>query len=422
MQNQGRGSDSENSKISDCSTPRWYKIPDTERESERMPAGYYVYPSSHTDSLHANVPSYPPHIQPPMYKSPPSFTSKHMKQSHTRARSRSMNAAQSPLTKTPRYENYMQSSPGSGMGNGNGRMVHESYRSESNYNNRSYHDRQMSDPKISHDDYNGMLFARQYSDPRIPQNGNYCIPRKHNDSWPVHSRQLSDPRQSSQQTQDSIILTRPSRSMKHMDSPSAYSSERHIGGSPAKQKMHYYTLGRIPDHINYTANQPGRSVSSGDGSHNERPYHTLNSVSLIDPISKWDAQDRMKTAVDHLDLLSGPYRPFEDVSTDPSVVESQLTESMVEQQMFDSQGGGEGTAVMLDPLESRLARLQEDEIDSIFTDSESGRQIMNHFPSADCSSQYTTTVVAGSTSTSGESTPKIQKVFIIPPSQQSFDV
>lgn len=136
----------------------------------------------------------------------------------------------------------------------------------------------------------------------------------------------------------------------------------------------------------------------------------------------------MKIAVDHMDpchLLSGPYMQFEDVSTDPSVVESQLTiddSIMGEHQVFDSQGGREGTAVMLDPLDMRLVRLREDEIDSILTDSEFGQREMNHFPSADCSSQYTATIVAGSTSTSGESTPKMQKVFVIPPSQQSFDV
>ena len=447
MQNQGRGSDSENS--TKVSTLQWYKSStssDTERENERAQATRPYYPMHPAavpppEGIRGNTRNYmqqqpqprfkPTPANPPMYYSPPSF-SDHMAAggggAYSRQRSKSLHTtSKSPLTHTPqRYENYPPVFSSEGLRNG--RLVYEQHIPDRSY---GQHDRQLSDPRaLNEQGYTPTSFTRQYSDPRMPHSGNYCIPRKHNEQQPLHGRQISDPRQSSQQTQDSILAQpRSSHSMRHIPSPSTYTNKRSALNGEIKDQRPYYTLGRmIPDHVHYTANQPGRSFSSGDAAHSEEPFQTLSSLSKIDPISKWDAQARMKIAVDHMDpchLLSGPYMQFEDVSTDPSVVESQLTmdESMMgEHQVFESQGGGEGTADMLDPLDMRLVRLREDEIDSILTDSEIGRHEMNHFPTADCSSQYTATIVAGSTSTSGESTPKLQKVFVIPPSQQSFDV
>lgn len=459
MQNQGRGSDSENSK-SGSSTPQWYKsstTSDTERENERIQVTRAYYPMHHPERgtarnyqprfkpspahLHPHPPGHahphppgPAHQHPPGYFSPPSLSHHMMNNGNFESRPRSKSFHSSsvkppgPLAKTvpQRYENYPHMFTSEPLRNG--RPGYTKQHVPERYDSTPpRHERQLSDPRALDDgEYTPTSFTRQYSDPRIPHNGNYCIPRKHhdNDLQPVHSRQMSDPRQSSQQTQDSIMVQPgSSRSLRHIPSPSTYASTR-----PPPKPRPYYTLGgrAVPDHLHYRANQ--HRFSHDDSPHSDEPFQTLSSLSKIDPISKWDAQARMKIAVDHMDpchLLSGPYMQFEDVSTDPSVVESQLTiddSIMGEHQVFDSQGGREGTAVMLDPLDMRLVRLREDEIDSILTDSEFGQREMNHFPSADCSSQYTATIVAGSTSTSGESTPKMQKVFVIPPSQQSFDV
>ena len=479
----GRGYDSENSKSSGCSTPQWYKsstTSDTERENERVQATRPYYPLHHPAHHSSSeprgnhyqprfkpgggaVPPPPPPPHPPMYYSPPTFSDHISGAAYSRPRSKSMHtpatanpaAKLPPMTNTPsprRYENYPgQRFPREREGV---RFAYEpSYETHSG-GPRPRHDRQLSDPRALEESYSPASFTRQYSDPRIPQNGTFCIPRKQHEpkdqGGPLHVRQMSDPRVSSQQTQDSLFVQpapHASRSLRHITSPSYSSSSssnhRNTSGSnrrssrkgESKDQRAYYTLDRmIPDHVRYTPNQPGRSFSSGDtvapGNGEEPSFQTLNHISRIDPISNYEAQDRMKIAVDHMDplayhLLSGPCMQFEDVSTDPSVNESQLTTDesiMGEQQVFESQGGGEGTADMLDPLDMRLARLREDEIDSILTDSEIGKHMMNHFPSADCSSQYTATIVAGSTSTSGESTPKMQKVFVIPPSQQSFDV
>ncbi len=459
MQNQGRGSDSENSKISGCSTPQWYKsstTSDTERENERIHTTRPYYPSPQhqaehhhgdmTGGYHFKEEGYHHHHHhhqghqqkpPPMYHSPPSF-SEHINGSSKYSRgvgvgggkARPVHPASSPLTKTLQmYENY----PLHQFNTERPRDRARPYDHHSNYDSNSpRHDRQHSDPRMlcSDIEYTTVSFSRQYSDPKIPRNGNYCIPRKHADPIPAHQRQhKSDQRLPTQRTQDPMVAPKSSHSMRHVQSPNSYSNKRH--NSIQDHQKQFYTLDRMmPDHIHgYSANnQPSRSYSSGDAAQNEEPFQTLKSLSKIDPITNWDAQDRMKIAVDHMDpyhLLSGPYVQFEDVSTDPSVIESQLTmdESVLGEQVFESQGGGEGSAAILDPLDVRLVRLRDDEIDSLLTDSELGGEVMNHFPSADCSSQYTATIIAGgSTSTSGESTPKLQKVFVIPSSQQSFDV
>lgn len=499
MRNQGRGSDSETSKISDCSTPQWlYKIPNSTRQ--------YYTPHSHPPHFKqqqpglapppAPPPSAPAH-NPPQYFSPPPLPEHVMKASYPRGRSKSLH--DSPLTKTPpSLRVYDTNYSSGGEITPQNRRVYFQQSSEKhpyNRNNSSgnsiiiaqQQQQQQQQPgplneqQVSDHDLTPTSFTRQYSDPRIPQNGNYCIPRKHHapppyphhlyhHHVPLHSRQMSDPlgNDSSQQTtQDSILLVVPksSHSLRHINgsvlppggSPSSSTRSNVSGGganAQGKRNPQYYhnsvdrMVHKNQQHPNYCHHNhhhqlqpPNRSFSSGDttpaaappnNGNSKESYHTLESLSKIDPISVWVAQDRMKIAVDQLDsyhhLLSGPCIPFEDVSTEPSIIESQLTMdgSLIggehHQVVFESQGGGEGTADMLDPLDMRMVRLQEDEIDSLLTDSEMGRQEMNHFPSADCSTQYTTTLVAGSTSTSGESTPKLQSVFTLPPSLQSFDV
>lgn len=428
MQNHSRGSDSsENSKMSGCSTPQWYHnntMSDIEREKFGLQTTQLYYPQPHL----ANMRPYPPgKLPPPMYHSPPTF-SKHMDRScSTRARSRSIHggtpssATTSTVgtdpTKVPR--SYPQQYTVGGGERSNG-LIYDQRGKEMDYKGHPYHARQLSDPKIVDDfEYTpSSVFVRQYSDPKIPRNGTYCIPRKHTDPWPVFSHQISDPQESSQQTQDSVILPRAAHSTRHMHSSNNTSSRRAPGG----EHRQYYTAGCMgPGYLRSAANQ--KAAHSFRDAAVDEPYHTLNSLSRIDPISNWDAQERMKIAIDHMDpchLLSGPCIPFEYVSTDPSVVESQTTTD--EHHVFQSQGGREGIAEMLNPLDINIMRLREDEMDSILTNSEIGQQTMNHFPSADCSSQYTTTLVAGSNSTSGESTPKLQKVFVLPSSQQSYDV
>ena len=444
MQNQGRGSDTDSSKTSDSS--RWYLLSglDKERDKIHLQTLRPYYPPSHLgEAMQGGTHAYPSEI--PLYHSPPTF-SEHIDRSYARGRSKSMHSGKSPLsplqssietnhttTTAPRsYENYPGHFNVSGEMRGNGIMYKGG---DMHYNAHQFHDRDLDATRAANDrDYTpSSLFSRQYSDPKIPRNGNYCIPRKHDEPWPVHNHQISDPQQSSQQTQDSTLSARGAHAPIHMNlypsnsTTTAASSIRHppVGGN-----RQFYTLGHTR-HVNFapTNQQAARSFSNGDAAATNEQYQTLNSLSKIDPISNWDAQDRMKIAVDHMDpchLLSGPCIPFEYVSTDPSVVESQTTvdESIMggSHQMFESQGGGEGISHLLDPLVS-MVRLREDEIDSILTDSEVGhQQVMNHFPSADCSSQYTATIVAGSTSTSGESTPKLQNVFVMPSSQQSFDV
>ena len=191
---------------------------------------------------------------------------------------------------------------------------------------------------------------------------------------------------------------------------------------------HHMIAGTLPSH--FRGGVANRSFSTGDAppSDSEHHFQDLKSVSTINPISYWEMQDRMKSAVDQVDpyhVLSEPYVQFEDVSTSPSVTESQLTLEEpigLEHQVFESQGGGEGAAD-INPIDDiSLSRMQDNDLDSVMTESDIGLGI-KHFPSADCSDEYTATLVATS-STSGESTPKLQprNGFPIPLSQRSFDV
>ena len=181
------------------------------------------------------------------------------------------------------------------------------------------------------------------------------------------------------------------------------------GFSPAYTRG--YSSGEVPAH------QP----------QSEQQFQDLKSVSRINPIAYWEMQSRMKSTVDQVDpyhLLSEPYVRFEDVSSNPSVDESQTTiveSDGPEHQEFSSQGGGEATA---DILDLNLRRLREVDIDSMVTDG-LGTESTNmgggiaHFPSADCSDEYVTLVP----SSSGNSTPKqLPNGYVVPSSQELFDV
>ena len=482
MQNQGRGSDTDSSKISDNS--RWYRFPTNLDDRDKLHLQSALRSSYYPSHLNGDIQGacvYPSEMIPAMHHSPPTYSEHHDRSYTARGQPKSMQGGKSPMTSPmkantrteqfaatlPRkYENYPGHFIAGREARGNGVM----YKSTAmRYNGGSGNGGNLNDGRTSANerDYTpSSLFTRQYSDPKIPRNGTYCIPRNHNDPWSIHGRQMSNPQPSTaEQSQDSSVMAAPPQgggvshpSGRHMNAYSSNgttttnisssSSSSTATGSIVRHKLpdrQYYTLSH-PKRVNFAPNtaapaaananlqqkeqQPGQSYSSGDAAAavSNEPYQTLNSLSKIDPISNWDAQDRMKIAVDHMDpchLLSGPCIPFEYVSTDPSVVESQLTvdESVMgSHQMFESQGGGEGMPNLLDPIDINM-RLREDEIDSILTDSEVGVcRVMNHFPSADCSSQYTATIVAGSSSTSGDSTPRDHDVFIMPPSQQSFDV
>lgn len=160
-----------------------------------------------------------------------------------------------------------------------------------------------------------------------------------------------------------------------------------------------------------------RSYSTRDVPRNqpEQQFQDLKSVSRINPIAYWETQTRMKATVDQVDpyhLLSEPYVQFDDSSTQPSVVESMMTmeeSDGPEHHEFSSQGGGEGTA---DMLEFGLVRLRDGDIDSMVTDPPDMGTNVTHFPSADCSDEYGT-LVASSTDSS---TPKqLSNSFVIPP-------
>ena len=177
-----------------------------------------------------------------------------------------------------------------------------------------------------------------------------------------------------------------------------------------------------------------RSFSGGDAPQDppsQQQFQDLKSVSRINPISYWEMQDRMKSTVDQVDpyhILSEPYVQFEDVSTDPSVTESQLTmdeSDRLEHQDFSSQGGGEGTADLLD---LSLMRLQDGDIDSMVTDGPDIGPPITHFPSADCSEEYThTNSLVTLVASSRDSSPKqlssgLSNGFVVPSSQEPFDV
>ena len=126
-------------------------------------------------------------------------------------------------------------------------------------------------------------------------------------------------------------------------------------------------------------------------------------------------------AVDQVDaypVLSEMFTPFED-----SAGESQ--QSGPEHQSFSSQGGGEGTAEVLD-----VGLLRDCETDTVLTGttlkgSEAESKLL--FPSADCSEEYRHTPQILSTVGSASPSPASgadmpHHSFCIPPSQGTFEV
>lgn len=204
------------------------------------------------------------------------------------------------------------------------------------------------------------------------------------------------------------------------------SKQQQTSSHPNPSRQYYNTLSStIPTSLQY---RPNRSYSSSDAPPSDREptqFQDLKNVSTINPITYWETQDRLKPAVDQVDpyqVLSEPYIQFEDVSTDLSVTDSQGTlqaDNGADHEVFESQGGGEGTA---DMGPGCLTRFQDHDIDSIITtDTQSVQGSITHFPSADCSNEYTATIHG--TSSSGDSTPKFQPSNgMVFPSQQSFDV
>ena len=135
----------------------------------------------------------------------------------------------------------------------------------------------------------------------------------------------------------------------------------------------------------------------------------------------------MKSTVDQVDVFSEPYNQFEDVSTNPSIVESQMTfvdSDRPEHQAFSSEGGGEGTADLLE-----LSLMQPDD-DTLVTDGTGSAPPIKHFPSADCSDEYTRTnsvVTLIASRANSNSSPKrlssgLSNGFIVPSSQEPFVV
>ena len=350
-----RDSDSENSRVSSsCSGSKWYKS-STASDTERERERSRANRAYYTQR--SEPVRYP---LPPDYQSPPSFPERKnetpIAYPNTRRSRVPMHITDSSLSRNTKYQNYQL----------------------------PYADAPVRDPRLRYDNH------------RLQQN--HILPTgPHNH---VDDRGLSS--------------MRP----KHA---SAYQTQRQHSLTSYPSHGPYHTMGHtLPSHSFY---QHSRSYSNEDKSKQEpeQKFQDLKSCSTINPIAYWEMQDRMKTAVDQVDpyqILSEPYIQFEDVSTDPSVIESQITQDQ-EHQSFCSQGGGEGTADALGPMNLSLSQLQDDTDATTVTEPEMGPRI-THFPSADCSSQYTPTLVASSSS--GSSTPKTPNMFALPHSQYQFDV
>ena len=179
---------------------------------------------------------------------------------------------------------------------------------------------------------------------------------------------------------------------------------------------------RIPPHLAARPYMPHymRSYSEESTRKGEEKFVDLASVRTnCDPIQYYEGQKRMMATVDQVDaypVLSEMFTPFED-----SAGESQ--QSGPEHQSFSSQGGGEGTAEVLD-----MGLLRDCETDTVVTGttlkgSEAESKLML-FPSADCSEEYRHTPQILSTvgSPSPSVTDMAHQSFSIPPSQGTFEV
>lgn len=389
-----RESDSDNStKVSDRSTPKWYKsstASDNERESERALKNRAYYPPTRSESMHYQP--LPPRPKTafgapaPDYVPPPSISARKsaspvFPRSPTRRLPPTMISADSPLTRnTRKYENYplpysMHPPPSDPMRERSARGAIPAYE-----NHHLQHQISAPQPRDRDRDQEHHSGGRHVYFAKSSQTLQYCR----------------------------------SVGPEHYIPP-----QQQTSNSSSRQ---YHTLASTIPHY-----RQNRSFSSGDAPPPEREqtqFQDLKNVSTINPISYWEMQDRLKPAVDQVDpyqVLSEPYIQFEDVSTDLSVTESQGTlnaEEGPDHEVFESQGGGEGTA---DIGPGCLSRYPDHDVSSVTSESQSIREGITHFPSADCSNEYTATI--NGTSSSGELTPKYQPTngFIIS-SQQSFDV
>ena len=390
-----RESDSE--AVSDRSTAMWYKsstASDNERERERALKNRAYYPTRSQSMPYQPHPPRPKTafgVAAPEYVPPPSISTRKsaspvFPRSPTRRLPPTMIQADSPLTRNSRkYENYPLP---------------------------PYVMHPLPPPPPSSD-----AMREQNRHGILPSYENHRL--QHQISAP-QSRNRDKNHLSAQQGRH-VYFAKSSQTL-HYPPPPPSQEQQNSHTNPRQ----YYTLAStLPSSLQYRQN---RSFSSGDAPPSEREqtqFQDLKNVSTINPISYWEMQDRLKPAVDQVDpyqVLSEPYIQFEDVSTDLSVMESQATlnaEDGPDHEVFESQGGGEGVA---DIGPGCLSRFEDHEISSVISESQSIRDGITHFPSADCSNEYTATI-NGTSSTSGDSTPKFQPIngFVIS-SQLSFDV
>ena len=379
------------------STPKWYKsstASDNERESERAHKNAAYYPTRLEPMQYPPRPKTAFSGTAPDYVPPPSISTRKSASpsyphSPTRRYPPTMISTDSPLARnTHKYENYPLPYSSSTMPRssdnmrGQGSTATTTRRAMAGYDNhRLQH--QVSAPLQEH--HGGGQQVRHVYFAKSSQTLHYS----------------------------------------HSVGNGSYASSKQQTSHPSSSHQYYNMLSStIPTSLQY---RPNRSYSSSDAPPSDREptqFQDLKNVSTINPITYWETQDRLKPAVDQVDpyqVLSEPYIQFEDVSTDLSVTDSQGTlraEDGADHEVFESQGGGEGTA---DMGPGCLTRLQDHDIESITTDTQSIQGGITHFPSADCSNEYTATIHG--TSSSGDSTPKFQPSNgMVFPSQQSFDV
>lgn len=356
-----RGSDSENSRVSSSSSgSKWYKsstASDTERERSRANRAYHA---PHSESLQYPLPpNYHPPPPQPKDQTPIAYP-------NTRRSRVPIHITDSALSRNAsKYESYQF----------------------------SYMDVPVRDPRLGYDNH------------RLQQQHHVLPKDNHN---PPNGSSLTS---------------------KRSKNASAYPTQRQQSLTSTSYSRPYHNPGpgsALPAHSLFN-----HSISYGNEDKTKREpeqrFQDLKSVSTINPIAYWEMQDRIKTVVDQVDpyqILSEPYIQFEDVSTDPSVIESQITQEQEHQehQSFSSQGGGEDAANAVDQMNLSLSQLQEDVDSTVVTETvepDAGPRPIFHFPSADCSSQYTPTLVDSS---SGSLTPKTPNVFALSHSQYQFDV
>ena len=381
-----RGSNSEGTSRaspSEPGTPKWYKsstASDTEREKIRAlrTRSYYPPPAEPPYTRSSPTKASPPSA-PAGYKSPPVFMyHKHSTPSYSSQRPYQQ-SIDSPLSRS--HKQICPSgphSPHSVQLQQTPELLSKSQPNRFCYPSSTAPHRQLSSPPLSH---------HQFNSPR----SSIISHRQPNSPAPSSPRQLNSP-------------------------PSATHSH-HQPNSPRTHPSYMFTSTSAPYH------SYGREAPTNQ----EQQFQDLKSVARINPISYWEMQDRMKSTVDQVDVFSEPYNQFEDVSTNPSIVESQMTfvdSDRPEHQAFSSEGGGEGTADLLE-----LSLMQPDD-DTLVTDGTATAPPIQHFPSADCSEQYTRTnsvVTLIASSANSNSSPKrlssgLSNGFVVPLSQEPFAV